>query len=173
MNYLENIKMILEVGCGYFPSGDVNLDLFPGPTGHRPGKVESEGSALPTKIIPNFIKADAMHLPFRDNAFSEVCSFHVIEHVPKPIMMLDEMVRVSAWKVTLRFPHWLGESRSDYHLYHFRMRIFHRYAQIKGLIIFTKISQWKCLPNEFLTLFRIPLENEVILLKNRKSVRSP
>jgi ubiquinone/menaquinone biosynthesis C-methylase UbiE len=89
---------ILDVGCGYLPRGDVNVDLYVKPSIHR-------SIALNTKQIPNFVLADSQHLPFKNACFDKVLSSHVIEHVDKPMLMLQEMVRVSNRYVLVRCPH--------------------------------------------------------------------
>lgn len=150
----------LDVGCGFFPKGDVNIDLFVEPSTHR-----VETTALPIKHIPNFVKADAEHLPFPDNFFDLVYSSHFIEHTPHPERCLDEMVRVTQSKVKLWFPHWLGERRTKAHYSRFRVRWFSSYAQSRGLFIILNISNYKHYPSEFFSIIRVPRENEITLLK--------
>jgi SAM-dependent methyltransferase len=96
-------REILDVGCGGTFKGDVNVDLYANPTEHRP-------NYLIMKKIPNFVLADAQHLPFRNKTFDEVTSSHVIEHVEKPMLMVKEMCRISKEYVNIRCPHrlWLG-----------------------------------------------------------------
>ena len=69
--------MILDVGCGNKPRGDVNIDFV-------------------KQTVPNFVRADALNLPFRDNVFSHACSHHVIEHVENPLKMISELKRVTS-----------------------------------------------------------------------------
>lgn len=90
--------MILDIGCGEVPRGDVNVDLNIDSSIHR-------GSKLNVKKIPNFVLADAQHLPFKSACFEKVRSSHVIEHVPNPMLMLQEMTRVSSRYVLVRCPH--------------------------------------------------------------------
>ena len=91
--------MILDVGCGNTPRGDVNVDRFMEGTIHR------GGAELNVKCIPNFVLADSQHLPFRGGCFEKVVSYHVIEHVSEPMLMLKEMTRVSNHYVFVRCPH--------------------------------------------------------------------
>jgi len=80
--------MKLDVGCGYRPTGDVNVDI---------------NSPYADMIC------DAAYLPFKDEAFTEVFSGDVIEHCSDPAKMLEEMLRVGR-KVTFTTDdiHWPG-----------------------------------------------------------------
>jgi ubiquinone/menaquinone biosynthesis C-methylase UbiE len=80
-------SLVLDVGCGWYPQGDINVDIQ-----KRKDR------------IPNFVKADGQHLPFRDNVFSLVNSQHAIEHTPNPFLFLKELFRVSKCQVVLRCP---------------------------------------------------------------------
>lgn len=55
--------MILDVGCGGSPKGDVNLDQFYDDSPHTTKKIEP-------KQTLHFIIADAHRIPVRDKAFS-------------------------------------------------------------------------------------------------------
>lgn len=98
--HTQREPMILDVGCGTQPKGDVNVDLFLGFTGHRQPPTVID----PHKIV-NFVKADALHLPFRDGGFHTVYSSHTIEHVSNPVQFLRECIRVAKRKVVLKLPH--------------------------------------------------------------------
>ena len=74
----------LNIGCGNDPWGDVRVDPF------------REGSA-------NVI-ADAHYLPFRDNSFSDVRCWHVLEHCRDPRKAATEAKRVGG-TVNARFPY--------------------------------------------------------------------
>ena len=91
--------MKLDIGCGNNPKGDVNLDLSIGRNLHR------DNVAINTKEVPNFILADVNYLPFRDNSFSEICCYHVIEHRGvNPSRAVEEMIRVATERVEIRLP---------------------------------------------------------------------
>jgi len=111
--------MILDVGCGTQPKGDVNIDFFR--SGFNPqtgGQVEGEFMS-PSKI-ENFVVADAMHLPFKDKSFNVVFSSHTIEHVQNPLLMLREMCRVAKKKIVVRCPHRKGSGAiMPYHINYF------------------------------------------------------
>jgi len=100
--------MNLDVGCGHNfrarSQEDVNVDLNVKPTFHRSQNSYAD-SALDTKKIPNFVLADAQHLPFRNNVFEKVTSTSVLEHVKNPMLMLSEMARVSNRFIYVRTPH--------------------------------------------------------------------
>ena len=95
----------LDVGCGHRPKGDVNVDLFVEATAHRAADQRvNDDVPLNVHRIPNFVRADACHLPFRDGAFGRSYSWHLIEHVQDPNLFLSEILRVSAEKVEVRCP---------------------------------------------------------------------
>lgn len=74
-------KIILDVGAGDNPRGDINTDLIGYP---------------PIDCI-----CDAQYLPFKDNSFDIVRSYYVIEHCLHPHLMVQEAVRVSLKKVEI------------------------------------------------------------------------
>ena len=91
--------MILDVGCGDAPRGDVNVDLFINQTPHiwRPHVIDA-------KKIPNFMRADAEHLPFRDGMFETVYCCDLIEHFVNPTKCFLELWRVSKRTVLIWVP---------------------------------------------------------------------
>jgi len=104
--------MIIDVGCGHNPIGDVNVDLFVEATPHRSGdQSKCDDKRLDTKGIPNFVMADACHLPFKDNVFNVVFSSHTIEHVNDPFLMLKEMARISKRRIIIKCPHRFASHR--------------------------------------------------------------
>lgn len=44
--------------------------------------------------IPNFVRGDAHHLPFKDKSFDTVCLAEILEHVRDPVRVLSEARRV-------------------------------------------------------------------------------
>jgi SAM-dependent methyltransferase len=97
---------VLDVGCGHQPKGDVNVDLHPEPTAHRAADQRvCNDVKLDLKNTPNFVKADALHLPFPNACFDSVQSNHFLEHAPDPEVALSEMLRVSARWVEIHVPH--------------------------------------------------------------------
>jgi hypothetical protein len=101
----EPIFGVLDVGCGHRPRGDVNVDLFVEATAHRAADQRiNDDVALHVHEIPNFVRADACRLPFRDGVFRRVYSWHLIEHLQEPEAFLDECCRVAAEEIEVRCP---------------------------------------------------------------------
>jgi len=160
--YFEQQYTVLDVGCGSNPSGDVNCDLFLKDVGHR---FSQKGRELDIKKIPNFVLCDSQYLPFKNDAFDEVYSRHVIEHVKDPVLFLDETVRVSKDKVTIFCPFWLGDrffGGSDIgHISFFNKKWFFRYLSSRRLFGLVRYSRSK----SFLIFFSVPSELHVIIRK--------
>jgi len=93
--------MILDVGCGLHPKGDVNVDLL------VPDDVQ--GYVLDPKTISNFVKADACFLPFKPNVFDQVECHHLLEHLDNPMQAVEEMVRVAKDKIVIAVPNFYFE----------------------------------------------------------------
>jgi SAM-dependent methyltransferase len=102
--------MRLDVGCGNAPTGDVNVDI-PGSERHR------NGAKIFAKKIPNFVYASVYFLPFRDDCFDEVVSFHLLEHLDVPLLALKEMVRVTKNIVSVVVPAFGYSGECGGHLY--------------------------------------------------------
>jgi len=127
---LEPFKpKLLDVGCGHRPRGDVNVDLFVEATAHRTADQRvNDDVRLKVAEIPNFVRADACHLPFRDRGFRKVYSWHVIEHLPEPEPFLAECCRVADEQIEVRCPN--GEYLScrgemkPLHLHDFSLDLF-------------------------------------------------
>jgi ubiquinone/menaquinone biosynthesis C-methylase UbiE len=102
--------MRLDVGCGNVPTGDVNVDL-PSSERHRNGKM------LASRKIPNFIYASVYALPFPDNSFDEVVSFHLLEHLEVPLAALREMTRTSKNVVSVVVPAFGFKGECGEHIY--------------------------------------------------------
>jgi len=90
--------MRLDVGCGANPQGDVNVDLYPiNSPDHC--KVKYVGSDH-----PNFVRADAHHLPFRNDLFDEVLLDNILEHCLRPFDTLVEACRVATNVINIFVP---------------------------------------------------------------------
>jgi len=103
--------LILDLGCGSFPKGDVNVDLFLAPI------QSAEKLPIEPKKIKNFVLADAHYLPFRDDTFTIVYSSHVLEHLVNPYIALKEFKRVSRAVVYINVPSSKYPNDCRYHLY--------------------------------------------------------
>jgi len=161
--------MILDVGCGNFPKGDVNCDISIKDVGHRTGRANKLTSPLHLQKIKNFVVCDALHLPFKDNAFDGVFSSHTIEHTINPFKFLKECVRVSSDRVTIVCPHRYGErimfwQLSDFHFSSLSKTWFFKVAKKLHVIARAKYTQYVPLP----LLHIFPLE---IFVELRKPAR--
>lgn len=94
----------LDIGSGDHPNGTVNLDLlieedlpFKKGSKHYP--------ARRLLAIPNFVKADAQCLPFKNKCFSKTFCYHVLEHIDREDRALAEMDRVTDGTVEIRVPY--------------------------------------------------------------------
>jgi SAM-dependent methyltransferase len=99
--------LTLDVGCGSKPSGAVNVDCFRGGWNSQEGD-QKQGEFMIPHSIPNFVIADAVFLPFKDECFEMVVSSHVIEHVKNPSRMVSELLRVTRLRVVVKCPHKCG-----------------------------------------------------------------
>lgn len=152
--------MKLDVGCGNWPTGDVNLDLFPGKTVHRHYR------ALDVKVTPNFVKGDACRLPFKNEAFDTSFSSHTIEHVDAPVLLIKEMLRVTKMEVTITCLHKLGKfGKAKNHKNYFDKKWF--IQTLNRLKVYShqiSIKQWAPL-HKFVFFILFPLELEVKIKK--------
>ena len=85
----EKIKTKLDIGCGYKPQGDVNVDPFLEDTPHR-----NRNREMNPKEIPHFVRATVEYLPFRP-VFKETRTDHLFEHLEEPLLGLMECARVA------------------------------------------------------------------------------
>jgi ubiquinone/menaquinone biosynthesis C-methylase UbiE len=154
--------MKLDVGCGSFPSGDVNCDLFINDVGHRTGRLDVKGAILRPRKMKNFVLCDIHYLPFRSETFDEVYSRHVIEHAQNPFRLLSEMQRVSKNRVLIYCPHRLGDKMKGKNPFHVsplnKKWFFEANRKIGKSIIKIEYSKFFCIPTEIFCIFRIPLE---------------
>ena len=159
--------MKLDIGCGNFPTGDVNTDLFIEDIGHRTGTAKHLAPSLAAQKIKNFVLCDAGALPFREDVFDEVYSSHTIEHVNDPSLMIKEMVRVSKDKISIVCPHRYGAkmfNRSAFHKSYLSKKWFFKIA--KKLSVVMKINYSKFV--EYPLLSFLPLEMSVDMRKQTK-----
>jgi ubiquinone/menaquinone biosynthesis C-methylase UbiE len=131
---LEDMKRIsLDVGCGSHPKGTVNMDFFRGGYNPQTGD-QKKGEYMRAQNIENFIVGDALHLPFKDEAFDVVFSTQVIEHVTDPKGLLCEMNRVCKRKMIVRCPHRKGSGAvRPFHVNYFDETWFQHIALSMGV----------------------------------------
>lgn len=166
--------MILDVGCGFQPRGDVNCDLYVKDSlNHRN---QGEGNTINAKRVPNFVVCDAQFLPFQDRVFQTVFCAQVIEHLENPIVLLRELARVSCWKVQVETVHRFGENltwrrkeRAWFRIHHvskFNRKWFVRASSYAGLrFIKMYVLSWYGIPSNYCMILRFPFEIGVIYEK--------
>ena len=71
---MNDERFILNLGCGEQDFGDVRMDF-----------VATHSSN---------VVADALHLPFRDDVFTDVYERNLLEHMPNPAKHLQDVKRV-------------------------------------------------------------------------------
>ena len=109
--------MILDVGCGCNPQGDLNIDILK-KNGYnvRTGN-QHQGDYMDISKIKNYIVADVHHLPIKTKSIDLVLSSHVIEQAENPKLLLAEMFRVAKHKVIVRYSHRRGsEAKRPFHI---------------------------------------------------------
>ncbi len=79
---------VLDIGSGGEPFVHANflMDRYPGKTQHRYNK-------LKTNNLP-FVVGDIQYLPYKNKSFDYVYCAHVLEHVEKPNIALEEIIRI-------------------------------------------------------------------------------
>jgi len=89
---MSQIK-VLDVGCGNKIRGDVGIDRYI--TVEERKKLQLDKNQIKLESPhPPIIKADAVCLPFQNETFEKVISFHSLEHILNPYMALMEIYRV-------------------------------------------------------------------------------
>ena len=101
---------ILEIGGGVgemyenlsaeFPNDAFSYTI----TEYSPNAVDILKEKYNEKGNPVVAQANAEHLQFEDNSFDVVCAFDVLHHVPDPLRMAQEMLRVSRQHIFLCEP---------------------------------------------------------------------
>lgn len=118
-------KTVLDVGCGFNPRGDVNVDV----------EIHSKP--------PNFIKASGLHLPFSDNSFDVVECHHLIEHmknIGEITTLFNELLRVTRHIIHLTMPHRLSRtSKLSYHYFYFDENWWHKSLKNRNLTYYLLI----------------------------------
>ena len=89
---VDDDALVLDVGSGDKPSwrADVLLDRYVGE--EYAGQRSGTGAA---KVSRPLFDADAAAMPFADGAFDYTICSNLLEHVPDPAGVIDELMRVS------------------------------------------------------------------------------
>lgn len=94
------VRLILDVGCGSTPRGDINIDLL---------IKDSDRLSVNKHKIPNLIIADARFLPLKSKSFQRVISYHLLEHIQEDKKVILEFERIAITSIEIRVPFWLWE----------------------------------------------------------------
>jgi ubiquinone/menaquinone biosynthesis C-methylase UbiE len=146
--------MILDVGCGTKPRGDVNVDL---PMGGNYGRSRTGADVI----------ASVYHLPFRSDTFDEVIFYGLLHHLSEPKKGWNEMIRVSRKIVSGVEPGWpvwpesltgvpLDMTESNHAFSKKSIKEITRGAQVKRVFLRGYLPRIHRLP-VFFTRFRIYL----------------
>ncbi|GAA1732487.1 class I SAM-dependent methyltransferase [Aeromicrobium alkaliterrae] len=128
-------QWVLDVGGGpgYFADAFEGAGARYTPLDSDVGELSGLGDLQPGTVI-----GSGMQLPFADGSFDVVYSSNVLEHVPEPWVMADEMVRVAKpgglvfCSYTLWFGPWGGHETSPWHLVLGGHRARRRYERKHG-----------------------------------------
>jgi len=156
--------MILDVGCGDKPSGDVNIDIY---------KKDSPETTRPynAKNYPNFVQASGCYLPFRNEVFEIVYSNNSMEHTSEYSLFFKEMLRVSNNAVIIQVPHILRNIRTSnpYHKQHFTRKWFRKSLVKLGFTNFQiEYVAWRNYPHQLIPLVRVPTQILVKIFKIKR-----
>lgn len=106
------MTMKLNIGCGgtrKYPFKDlgceVNCDI-----------------KKPDMKIDGFIQCDACNMPFREKIFSEIFSYHLIEHIEFPHLFTEECSRLTDGHIHIITPNFYSKNsfRDETHIHHFK-----------------------------------------------------
>jgi ubiquinone/menaquinone biosynthesis C-methylase UbiE len=108
-------KTLLDVGCGT-GRGVAHVRQFHEEVrafGMEP--VEQLLNVAVTKGVPPhaLVRGDATHLPFGDGAFDVVMELGVLHHVPRPELVVEEMLRVARKAVFISDANLFGQGRAS------------------------------------------------------------
>lgn len=108
------VKSVLDVGAGTGRAVRHLQVMAPNTLvcGLEPvGALIDQGLAMCRDYRPHFIQASGDTLPFGDNSFDAVCSFAILHHVPKPGVVVGEMLRVARKTVLIVDSNRFGQGR--------------------------------------------------------------
>ena len=148
--------MKLDIGCGAFPKGDVNIDLYVGVSPH----FHNKSFKIDPKKIPNFVQCDANSLPFKNHAFNQCSCSHVLEHSGiKPIQCIKEMVRVTNGQIKIVVPHRVWDAKIKHFDHKRNFNVTTMQQLLKKLELPHEIEvKYVCFPHRYICLIRLPKE---------------
>jgi hypothetical protein len=161
-------KLRLDVGCGDFPQGNVNCDLY-----LNESPEIGRGRRIQPRNCPNFVRCDTYHLPFQDNTFDEVFSSHLMEHMHSPLRALMEMLMVSNYKVVFVVPHRMRRGFGDvfyprfckeHHINIFNVKNISCWLRKAGLVFNISVRN-RAFPHPVLPIIQVPWDIRVTLYK--------
>ncbi len=93
--YSKTDKLILDIGCGENPRGNLNVDCY-----------------IPNNLPQNFILANAEHLPIGNNSVDTVLSYYNIEHLINPAIFIRNIHEIAKNKVEITTDNseWFGDA---------------------------------------------------------------
>lgn len=128
-------RWVLDVGGGpgYFADAFRSAGATYTPLDADLGELSGLGDPMPGTVL-----GSGMQLPFADGSFGVTYSSNVLEHVPQPWTMADEMVRVTEpgglvfISYTLWYGPWGGHETAPWHLLLGGHRAARRYTRTHG-----------------------------------------
>ncbi|MGH9716607.1 MAG: class I SAM-dependent methyltransferase [Candidatus Acidiferrales bacterium] len=75
------------------------------------GALIDQAIAKSESFYPMYVQGSGEALPFRDASFDAVCSFAILHHVPKPSLVVGEMLRVARKAVLIVDSNRFGQGR--------------------------------------------------------------
>ncbi len=91
---IEKNKLILDVGCGDNPRGNINLDCY-----------------IPKVVPDNFVIASAEQLPFKKGSVDIVLSNYNLEHLVNPAIFIQNVYDITKEKIEIITDNdeWVGD----------------------------------------------------------------
>lgn len=148
VNQLKRLKgkHVLDVGCGY---GALTELLTEKGALVSATEIDKPKLAYATKMLGKNKNLTFKHvsneiLPFKDNSFDVVFLFDVIEHVPKPQKMMQEVIRVTKTDGLIYVEFTPFYSITGHHLYDYTKLPIHLFApsRIKRMIYTKQVDSF-------------------------------
>ena len=157
--------MDLDVGCGFRPLGDVNVDV----SKDADAKTRQTSWIGNVKAIPNFVLADGCHLPFRNETFEVVFADNIMEYPENHFLFLKELLRVFKREVCITVPHRLKCKDWGLRKQHFTVTWFRNALLKLGFVNFDiYVSRFSSYPHAYIPLVTLPREITVKVFKGKR-----